>query len=477
MNNLPRFARGQSRQDPCPRLIQDMTKKNTTERLESLLAAALEKTVVSFIHDKHIDLENFKTLLSYCRTKYAPDTIRAVSVAQPEIRDSQIRDSVLDFIYSELANFVQDGKIHSATVAFAGGIASGTPVERVLRNLLIRAIVDGPSNAALAFADCITHHSCKFYEFLLIAGISVSEVTELVDGITLIPLPESVDDFPAHVPDLRGAIDQFNRVDLNDLKGKALVQTEYEVSPIFHKPMGNYTFDSGPSRHFTINPMCGSVPEHTQDILWQALSLASRSDVKPVMGWRSLLDYEIFDLSPIPAPRAKGYWHLNPGTWPHNTNRLNKRQIDDSKTYYAGLTQEPSELWEKLNVPISRWISSISKNDPVDQIIDLGIALESLYASDVRSGPGITFALHAAWHLGKNKTERKSLRDEFKHIYSARSDAVHTGKLRGKWSTPQFNIENLISRTQSLCWQGITSIIDAGELPDWDDLAMGQDSD
>ena len=458
-------------------MIQNMTNKNTTERLEGLLAAALEKTTVKFIQDRHIDLENFKTLLTYCRTKYAPDTSRVLSAAQPEIRDSKIRGSVLEVLNSELANHIQDGKIHSATVVFAGGIASGTPVEKILRNLLIRAIADGPSNAALAFADCITHQSCKFYEFLLITGVSVSEVIELVDGIMLIPLPESVDDFPAHIPDLRGATDQFNRVDINVLKGMTLVQTEYEVSPIFHKPMGNYTFESGPSRHFTIKPMNGSVLEPSQKVLWQALSLASRCDVKPVMGWRCLLDYEIFDLGPISGPRAKGYWHLNPGTWPQKSNHLTKSQIDASRTYYAGLTQEPSELWEKLNVPINRWISSISENDPVDQIIDLGIALESLYASDVRSGPGVTFALHAAWHLGENKTERKNLRNEFNHIYSARSDAVHTGRLREKWSNPQFNTKSFISRTQELCWQGITSIIDAGKLPDWDDLIIGQDSD
>jgi len=454
-----------------------MTHKNTAEKLKELLAVALENTTVKLFQDKRIDLETFRTLLTHCRTNYAPDPSRVISAAQPKIQDSKIKDDILGILNAELADHIQDGKIHSATVAFAGGTVSGTPVEKILRNLLVRAIADGPKHAALAFIDCITHESCKFYEFLLVTGVSVSEVTELVDGVTLIPLPDSVDDFPAHVPDLRGATDQSARVDINDLKGKTLVQTEYEVSPIFHKPMGNYTLESGPSRHFSIAPLNGSSLEPSKNVLWQALSLASRSDVKPVMGWKCLLNYEIFDLSPIPGPRAKGYWHLNPRSWAQELNHLHKSQISDSKTYYAGLVQEPSELWKKLNVPISRWISSISENNPVDQIIDLGIALESLYASDSGSDSDATFALNGAWHLGKNKTERKILRNEFKHIYSARSEAVHSGILRGEWSDPQFNTKNFISRTQDLCWQGITSIIKAGELPDWNDLITDIDSD
>ena len=84
-------------------------------------------------------------------------------------------------------------------------------------------------------------------------------------------------------------------------------------------------------------------------------------------------------------------------------------------------------------------------------------------------------AHHAAWHLGKDKVERKELMDEFREIYAARSEVVHTGRLRGRRDKPSFDVPKFVSRAQELCWHGITSVIDAGEIPVWSDLAMGEE--
>ena len=113
--------------------------------------------------------------------------------------------------------------------------------------------------------------------------------------------------------------------------------------------------------------------------------------------------------------------------------------------------------------------------NPIDKIIDLGISLESLYVPDAQGEVNLRFSLHAAWHLGKNEATREKLRDEFRQIYAARSDVVHTGRLRGERAKSSFDVSQFVNRAQDLCWKGIVSIIEAGEIPDWNSLIMGKD--
>ena len=154
---------------------------------------------------------------------------------------------------------------------------------------------------------------------------------------------------------------------------------------------------------------------------------------------------------------------------------LDPSRMETIKTVYMGLTQLQSGTWEKLRIPIDRWAKSMAEDDPIDQIIDLGIALESLYVPDASGESRFRLASHAAWHLGKDKEERRNLWKEFRDIYDARSQAVHTGRLGGRFAKASFDKAKFVKRGQELCWQGITSVIEAGKIPNWSDLAMGDD--
>ena len=257
--------------------------------------------------------------------------------------------------------------------------------------------------------------------------------------------------------------------------GRTLVRVEYEVSPIFHRPAETYTFRSGPRQHFSIKLKGQEIPDPDLNKLRQALSVVARCRVQSVMNWPSLLDYEVFDLGNVWGIGCGGYGATILESGLGETVQLTASHMEAIKTLYVGLTQLPTETWQKLRIPIDRWAKSMAEEDPIDQIIDLGIALESLYVPDSQSEVSYRLAIHAAWHLGKNKVERRKLLKEFRQIYDARSKAVHTGKLTGKKGKPSFDASSLVSRAQELCWQGITSVIEAGQIPDWSDLAMGED--
>ena len=445
--------------------------------LESLLSEALKSVTICRGQSETLSSAEFRQLLQKCRSVYDPDLSRRLALFRPEILQVEVNDRVLEFVNRELESYVRNGRIHSATYAIAGGLVSGSPVEDVLQNLLRCAIVDGPSKAAQAFVDCTMSSSCSFYQFFLLTGVSIPAPVEVFDGITLLPLPKSLSELPPHLPFLRVEPDRLHAISLNDLLGKTLVRVEYEVSPIFHRPAESYTLESGPDQHFSVKLKGQEIPNPNLNALCQALAVAGRCSVESIMTWASLLDYEIFDLSTTWGIGASAYSSTMPRSGLHGSVQLSPPQIDTITTLYRGLTQVPTETWERLRIPIDRWAKSMAEDNPLDQIIDLGIALESLYVPDSQTEVNFRFALHAAWHLGKNKKERQSLRDEFRQIYAARSDVVHTGRLRSPRDKPSFDSSRFVSRAQELCWQGITSVIEAGEIPDWSDLIVGRDLD
>ena len=452
----------------------DVVNTSKIEELERLLSAALPSVTIQRGQSEQLSPAQFRQLLQRCRAVYDPDRSPLVSLFRAEIGQIDVKEKVLGFVNRELGNYVRDGRIHSATIAFSGGLTSGSPVEDVLQNLLRRAIVDGPADAAQAFVDCTTSSSCHFYRFFLLTGVSIPTPVEVFDGITLMPLPKLASELPPHLPFVHTEPDRFGAIGLNDLLGKTLVRVEYEVSPIFRRPAESYTLESGPDQHFSVTLKGQEIPNPNLNALCQVLAVVGRCSVESVMAWTSLLDYEIFDLSSMWGIGGSGYSSTMPRSGLHDSVQLSPPQIDSITTLYRGLTEVPTETWNKLLIPIGRWAKSMAEENPIDQIIDLGIALESLYVPDSQSEVNLRFALHAAWHLGKNKTERQEFRKEFKRIYKARCDVVHTGKLRGDMAKPSFDKSRFVSRAQELCWQGITSVIKTGDIPDWNDLVMGE---
>jgi len=141
-----------------------------------------------------------------------------------------------------------------------------------------------------------------------------------------------------------------------------------------------------------------------------------------------------------------------------------------------------SNVAGKLQIPIDRWIKSKAEWNPVDKIIDLGIAFEALYLSDISEPTELSYRLrlHAAWHLKKKKEDRKALMKEFTEIYKWRSSAVHKGKLPEKKISKnkkrpytQEEVEEFIERAHDLCRESIIKIIEAGKFPDWNSLILG----
>ena len=149
-------------------------------------------------------------------------------------------------------------------------------------------------------------------------------------------------------------------------------------------------------------------------------------------------------------------------------------QINEAKCLYKILDRK-SDIREKLRIPIDRWIQSKVGRDPVDQMIDLGIALEALCVPDGGGDLTYKFSIRAARHLGKNKEDRDKLLTKFKQIYNCRSSAVHSGQLEEtvKFGKRRIPVSDFIEKAQDLCRKSIKKILEDGEFPDWDSLILG----
>ena len=447
---------------------------NTLTELESLLEEALQHVSVRSGQEP-LSQNRYRDFLRQGRRQYNLSVKMQLQFCRVVVQQPDIQNRLLNFLRQELADYIRDDRIHSATINLFGGLTSGSPLEDVSQNLVKRAIVDGPAAAAQALLSCTSTAICHFYAFFLLPGLLIENTTELFDGVTLVRLPSSQSDLPPHLPLMFGDRETNAPVTVQDLLEKTLARFECQVSPIFHRPEESYTFDSGPEKHFSVKLKGDEFEDFNLGVLWQALGVASRRSVNPTMSWSSLLDYEVFDLSTTWGIGGGGYGTTLPVFEATQSAKLTKRQLETIPALYRALTRPGTDTWNTVRIPIERWMKSLQQSDPTDQLIDIAIALESLYVTDSRGEVSFRFALHAAWHLGKDKKERRDLQRFFSKLYQARSDIVHTGSLRRRTAKDLPDLAEAVTKAQDLCWQGIDAVLTTGKKPDWASLVLGDD--
>ena len=357
-----------------------------------------------------------------------------------------------------------------------------------MEKLLNIAIFEEIETAVSAFDKSISKDaSVSFESITLIKGITLETEIQVFDGIRLVPIPAS--------SDLPRCMGSFSQTDVSYFYWDTMLVIDYSISPIFQKPSRavvkaadkNYTrlMEKPPMEieGFQIKAKGGKSPEYTSTVstvfhqkFCQALSLACNSGVKPARSWKFVAKDKLFNINP-----TNFFWsNIHPGTFGDQV-KVGEAQINDAKCLYETLvnltSNTPTYIAEKLQIPIDRWIKSKINKDPVDKMIDLGTAFESLFLpSNVVDQLAFQFRLRASWHLGKDKADREKLMDEFKTIYTLRSKAVHNGelppniKIRKGVSVPT---SEFIPKAQDLCRRSIIKILEDREFPDWKSLVLG----
>lgn len=151
---------------------------------------------------------------------------------------------------------------------------------------------------------------------------------------------------------------------------------------------------------------------------------------------------------------------------------LSEADYQQAHDLFHRFLSHPAAFRAHLRVPMDRLNRAMQRRTPVDAFIDLGIALESLYLSDMDDDRGeLTFRLRirAARFLRTTAEDRAAAFDLVRDIYAARSTAVHTGKIdttiRGR------PIHELLQDGYSLTADTLRCFIASGE-PEWKGIIL-----
>lgn len=116
-----------------------------------------------------------------------------------------------------------------------------------------------------------------------------------------------------------------------------------------------------------------------------------------------------------------------------------KRSIEGEKLVFDGSTKETFEYLiankQENTLPklaYRRYMLSLEKESYEDQLLDLWIALESIFVPDGKKGE-ITYKVRyrMAYYFAQSFEERKKLSEFIKTSYNHRSEIVHSGKTLG----------------------------------------------
>lgn len=423
--------------------------------LERLLQQAMDSAVIiDSYRGSPIAIEAYLTLLRSHRQSFDPNQRMHVEQFHPEIQDNSVREQLLEIIMTTLGRYIHNDMLQSAIIV-TGGALDGFKISELMNHLITIALSRGAKHAARSFYECAENPYVHMQFITVLEGIKIDHDIEISEGIRLVPIPNNANDFPPYI-----IMPYFHNY--SDYYGRTLIIIDERVSPIFAHP-SEMSMETSPFirsnlntayRNFDVGEFC------------EALSLNTNHIVNYVAWWTYVNPDEAYAVRTM----GQSFAHLPSIHIKNKALEVNVGDIQKAMSLYSTRKNLRSDVAQKLRVPIDRWMRSKMDKNPVDVFINLGTALECLYLNDTGNAGELRFrlALRAAWHLGTDSMDRSSLFDNFKQIYDRRSKAVHTGNLTQNEQTSEFT-----AKSQKLCLKSIVKIIEAGEIPNWDQLVMG----
>ena len=407
----------------------------------------------------------------------------------PEIVDKTIESKLRNFIREELSQFIYHKDILRTTYLIEDGshlcrfgdhrIQQYGFIKRLLEIAIARGIKESVS--VFDRCSCPEGVSGVFQHAVLLGGMKIEKTIEVFEGVRLIPLP-SLKISQEVMQHLTGFPQDAYVDDELSFYGKTLFVIDRPGFSIFHRPS-----DEQFKKEIKIDDLSFPVKVHSvkfpnmdavhffRKLFCQALSLVCNFPVQ-------IIDIGFFFYEPDKSFNSYETTihmlnHSNPFEIFTATEEADIEAIEKAKCLYKILDTN-SDIRERLRIPIDRWIDSKTSDSYEDQIIDLGIALESLYVPDGGGDLTYKFSVRGAWHLGQNNKHRSELRTKFAHMYGHRSTVVHGGRIdrKVKFGERRIDVIDFIRQSQDLCQQSIMKVLTDKCLPDanyWNRLVLG----
>lgn len=301
-----------------------------------------------------------------------------------------------------------------------------------------------PEDILALFREEVARNAAVYEDVSPVFGIEMTEACELGDGIRLVPA--SADMFIPFDYPWRHAWPTMPT-------GTGFLVQSYTVTPAFEQCPANATGPTGPS---ATRPTA-----QTRDAIRRRCRLACllgsiggvelpmsviQSDRRALFAVGGTVSNRPFAAQPVVA-------------FPADMASI-KRAFGQLAAFTEG---------DSLTRAIDRLGRSRLAAHPVDRALDLGMAAEILLMHDLgSSNTEITHKIgsRAAWLLGQDAQQRAAIFDEMKHLYKARSEAVHSGIF-----SPKAKVD--LDLADQLVVLVVQAVLERGCFPDWASLTMG----
>ncbi len=323
--------------------------------------------------------------------------------------------------------------------SFVGGISGEWAIDRLVEKM-------APEDIISLFRQEVARNAAVYEDVSPVLGVEITDACELGDGIRLVPA--STDIFsPSDYP--------WRHPWPNMPTGTGFLVQPYSVVPSFEQLPPGATGPAGNSVTQPVSQLRDAIRRRCRLAcllgsgggveLPMSVILADRRALLTVGGTMAGRPFAAHPLVAFPADVA-----------------TIQRTFGQLAAFAEG---------DSLTRAIDRLGRSRLAVHPVDRALDLGMAAEIVLMHD--NGTSNTEITHkigsrAAWLLGGDANERAAIFDEMKHLYKARSDAVHSGVLPPKSKVDLDLADQLVVRV-------VRAILERGSFPDWSSLTMGGD--
>jgi hypothetical protein len=169
----------------------------------------------------------------------------------------------------------------------------------------------------------------------------------------------------------------------------------------------------------------------------------------PIPGWCCSLFESWLPFAGYLDGGAIGFGH---DIVPAGSYKITSDELNYFREIYEKYILLSDAVKTSLNVPLQRLNNSKIRVGHIDRVIELGVALESIFLHKCpdRDQLSYRFRLNGALFLGNNKHGRHEIFNFLKTFYKLRSEAVHSGVLKTQKSRRP---KEMIDKATKLCFQ------------------------
>ena len=354
---------------------------------------------------------------------------------------------------------IVDGVVEYQSTSSLAGVAAA---------LVRAAAVLGSAPAAVLFDGWVGGEPIRFKVCLVLGGAYVSDYLELNAGLRLFTLPTSSDALPPSMPDM-----DHNRV--GAILGHPLLEVDVSTRPVFFLPPGD-------DDEFPELQSITALAPASVNVFMIALSLVcdryvgvawSWSDFGPVWLFAGGSRTGLAGPGMVTTPLLGQIYTYSPDRNVTTADGF----VPPSPHIFANRLWRAWELLPELHdrhsrdsrfrLAVTRWYHARSAAS-FDRVVDLRIALESLYLGSDRGELTFRLATTAARHLKANVDERREVQRTLIRFYDLASRAIHGADV----DLTGGNNAQLVRRAGLLCRDGILKILEERSIPDWSDLLL-----